>query len=86
MTMSGSPPPWVVVVVRAWSDPDGTRIRLLCNDSDGGRAEQTTRSPNQAGLTVEQWLDPLRRDPRRADDAGVDGASLDSADDHGRHS
>jgi hypothetical protein len=77
--------PWVVVVVRAWLDPEGIRIRLLCNDSEGGLAERTTCTPHQAGLALEQWVELLRRDPRRADDAGVDGASVDSPGDHGRH-
>lgn len=77
--------PWVVVVVRAWLDPEGTRIRLLRNDSEGGRAERTTSTPQKAGVVVEQWIEELRRSPRRAEDAGVDDASLDSSGDHGRN-
>lgn len=77
--------PWVLVVVRAWLDPEGMRIRLLRSDSEGGQAEQTTRAPHQAGVVVEHWIEQLRRDPRRAEDAGVDDTSLDSPGDHGRN-
>ena len=77
--------PWVIVVVRAWLEPDGMRIRLLRNDSADGRAGRTTATPHQAGVAVEHWLEQLRRDSRRNPDAGGDGASIDSPGDHGRN-
>ncbi len=77
--------PWVLVIVRAWLEEEGTRIRLLRNDSDGEQAERTAGTPHHAALVVEDWIEQLRRDPRRTGDAGVDETSLDSPGDHRRN-
>jgi hypothetical protein len=82
MLASGS---WVLVVVRAWLDPSGPRIRLLRTSSDGQDVEAVVDSPESAGAVLAEWLDELRREPRRSGDAGRDGTSLGSPRDQGRH-
>jgi hypothetical protein len=47
-----SPDPWLVIVVRAWRDEEGLRIRLT--SSDGSRSAATTRE--QAAALVRDWL------------------------------
>ena len=70
--------PWVLVVVRAWVDPSGPRIRLLGSTSDGEEVSVVVGAPERAGAVLAEWLDGLRREPRRSGDGGRDGEFLGS--------
>ncbi len=82
MVASGT---WVLVVVRAWLDPGGPRIRLLRGSGDGQQLEVVVDDPERAGAVLREWLDELGRGSRRSADGGADGTCLGSPHDQGRH-
>jgi hypothetical protein len=66
---------WCVLVLRAWRDPDGLKIRLL-SSSEAGHATAVATSVPAACELVASHLAPLadgpdERERRRADDAAV---------------
>jgi hypothetical protein len=62
---------WCVVVVRAWGEADGLRVRLL-RSGDGGDESAVERSADTAGRRLTTWLESL-----------VDGDKVPPADDAG---
>jgi hypothetical protein len=50
---------WITIVVRAWADAGGVRIRLLRADSAGGRDHRVVCSIDQAAATLTTWLQAL---------------------------
>ncbi|HZC99995.1 MAG TPA: hypothetical protein VFA46_07330 [Actinomycetes bacterium] len=50
---------WITIVVRAWADVGGVRIRLLRADSAGGRDHRAVTSIDEAAATVTTWLHTL---------------------------
>jgi hypothetical protein len=63
---------WITVVVRAWADAGGLRIRLLRADSLGAREDQVVASVDQAAATLAAWLRPATTRQRRAEGRGAD--------------
>ncbi len=60
VVVNGShPPTWTVVVVRAWVEGAGIRIRLLGSDSTGAHAHAVVASADDAAVTVSAWLRDL---------------------------
>jgi hypothetical protein len=72
---------WITIVVRAWPDPGGLRIRLLRADSTGARDDQVVASVDQAAATLAAWLRPATTPRRRAERRGADAAGDDAPDD-----
>ena len=76
---------WVTVVVRAWPDAGGLRIRLLRADSTGARDDQVVASVDQAAATLAAWLRPAttrqRRSGRRGGRRDADAAGDDAPGD-----
>ena len=60
---------WCVVVVRAWHDDDGLKIRLLLSGTLGQQAVLAT-SADAAGQRLTEWLSTMSTDP--PSDAGED--------------
>jgi hypothetical protein len=81
---------WITVVVRAWADAGGLRIRLLQADSAGGRDHRAVTSIDQAAATLTTWLQALEgattTSQRRTGRRGADAASDDDADGRRRRS
>ncbi|MDP8927629.1 MAG: hypothetical protein M3O70_03385 [Actinomycetota bacterium] len=51
------PPTWTVVVIRAWRELDGVRVRLLRRDSLGDEEQDmVVASTDEAGSVVGRWL------------------------------
>lgn len=56
------PPTWTVVVIRAWHELDGVRVRLLRRDSFGNEEqEEVVGSADEAGSVVGRWLRDFAR-------------------------
>jgi hypothetical protein len=72
---------WITIVVRAWPDPGGLRIRLLRADSTGARDDQVVASVDRAAATLAAWLRPATTRQRRAEGRGADAAGDDPPDD-----
>jgi hypothetical protein len=76
---------WITIVVRAWPDPGGLRVRLLRADSTGARDDQVVASVDQAAATLAAWLRPAttrrRRGEGRGEGRGADAAGDDAPDD-----
>ena len=72
---------WITIVVRAWPDAGGLRIRLLRADSMGARDDQVVASVDQAAATLAAWLRPATTRLRRAEGRGADAAGDDAPDD-----
>lgn len=49
-------PSWTLIVLRAWADIDGLRIRVLGTDSVGGQSEIVVASAEDAAGVVRAWL------------------------------
>jgi hypothetical protein len=80
---------WITIVVRAWADVGGTRIRLLRVDSAGGRDHRVVASIDQAAATLTTWLRPMDRhrdEPATRARRGADAAGDDNADGQRRRS
>jgi hypothetical protein len=73
---------WITIVVRAWADAGGMRIRLLRADSSGARDDQVVASIDQAAATLTVWLRLATTSQRRPEGRGADAAG-DGADDEG---
>jgi len=73
---------WITIVVRAWADAGGMRIRLLRADSSGARDDQVVASIDQAAATLTIWLRLATTSQRRPEGRGAD-ADDDGADDEG---
>jgi len=71
---------WITIVVRAWPDPGGLRIRLLRADSAGARDDRVVASVDQAAATLAAWLRPVTTQPRRAERRDQDAAGDDVPD------
>jgi len=52
-------PGWTLIVVRAWVDVDGLRVRVLGTGSAGGEAQIVVASPEDAARVVRAWLRDL---------------------------
>jgi hypothetical protein len=52
-------PSWTLIVLRAWVDVDGPRIRVLGTDSEGGQSQTVVASPEDAARVVRAWLGEL---------------------------
>ena len=50
---------WITIVVRAWADAGGIRVRLLCADSERGVGNDVVASVDAAVDVVETWLQTL---------------------------
>lgn len=51
------PPTWTVIVIRAWRELDGVRVRLLRRDSFGDDEQQVVvGSADEAESVVGRWL------------------------------
>ena len=72
---------WITIVVRAWPDAGGLRIRLLRADSAGARDDQVVASVDQAAATLAAWLRPATTRLRRAEGRGADAVGDDARDD-----
>jgi hypothetical protein len=72
---------WITIVVRAWPDPGGLRVRLLRADSTGARDDQVVASVDQAAATLAAWLRPVTTRRRRGEGRGADAAGDDAPDD-----
>jgi hypothetical protein len=59
--MPGSP--WIVVVVRAWSQGDGPVVRMTLSGRDDVRVTAYERSAVAAASRLAGWLDELARAP-----------------------
>jgi hypothetical protein len=57
-----SPPSWALIVLRAWLDTDGLRVRLLSTNSAGVDAEVVVKSPEDAAVVVCAWLRAVTQD------------------------
>jgi hypothetical protein len=68
---------WVTIVVRAWPDAGGLRIRLLRADSAGARDDQVVASVDQAAATLAAWLLSATTRQGRAEGCDQDAASDD---------
>ncbi len=55
-------PRWAVIVVRAWIDVDGIRVRLVGTDSAGGTVRSAVATPDDAALVVRSLLRELAAD------------------------
>jgi hypothetical protein len=53
---------WITIVVRAWADVGGVRIRLLRADSAGDRDHRVVTSIDQAAAILTTWLQALDGD------------------------
>lgn len=51
--------PWSLIVVRAWRDADGFKVRLLQSDRDGRSHEAVAASVADACRVVACWLAAL---------------------------
>ena len=71
---------WITIVVRAWPDPGGLRIRLLRADSTGARDDRVVASVDQAAATLSAWLRPATTRRRRAEGRGADAAGDEAPD------
>jgi hypothetical protein len=72
---------WITIVVRAWPDAGGLRIRLLRADSAGARDDQVVASVDQAAATLAAWLRPATMRQRRGEGRGADAVGDDAPDD-----
>ena len=72
---------WITVVVRAWPDAGGLRIRLLRADSTGARDDQVVASVDQAAATLAAWLRPATTGQRRGGRRDADAAGDDAPGD-----
>ena len=72
---------WVTIVVRAWPDAGGLRIRLLRADSAGARDDQVVASVDQAAARLSAWLRSATTRQRRAEGCDRDAAGDDDSDD-----
>jgi hypothetical protein len=76
---------WITIVVRAWPDAGGLRIRLLRADSAGARDDRVVASVDRAAATLAAWLRPAttrqRRGDGRAEGRRADAAGDDAPDD-----
>jgi hypothetical protein len=72
---------WITIVVRAWPDARGLRIRLLRADSTGARDDHVVASVDQAAATLAAWLRPATAGQRRAEGRGADAAGDAAPDD-----
>lgn len=63
MRMSQSPR-WTLIVLRAWVDTEGMRVRVLGTDSAGKDTEIVVASPEAAARIVNMWLSDLAADTR----------------------
>jgi hypothetical protein len=52
-------PRWTLIVMRAWLDTEGVRVRMLGTDSAGRDAEVVVASHDDALRIVDAWLDDL---------------------------
>jgi hypothetical protein len=73
---------WITIVVRAWAEAGGIRIRLLRADGSGARDDQVVASVDQAAATLTRWLRPATTGQRRPEGRGADAAG-DAADAEG---
>jgi hypothetical protein len=53
---------WTVIVVRAWIDVGGIRVRLVGTDSEGGTMRSAAATPDEAALVVRSLLRELVAD------------------------
>jgi hypothetical protein len=51
--------PWALIVLRAWRDADGFKVRLLLTDGHNRRQEAVVASASKAGQVVARWLSEL---------------------------
>jgi hypothetical protein len=74
---------WITIVVRAWTDVGGLRVRLLWADSAGGRDHRMVTSTDQAAATLTTWLQALEEatttSHRHTGRRGADAADDDDA-------
>ena len=69
-------PRWAVIVVRAWVDAGGIRVRLVGTDSEGGSVRSAAASPEEAALVVRSLLRELVPDlPSGAGPAGTEATT-----------
>lgn len=59
-------PSWTLIVVRAWLETDGQRIRVLGTNSAGQDAAVVVATPDEAARIVASWLSDLTADVRPA--------------------
>jgi hypothetical protein len=71
---------WITIVVRAWPDAGGLRIRPLRADNTGAR-DGVVASVDQAAATLAAWLRPATTRQQRAERRGADAAGDDAPDD-----
>jgi hypothetical protein len=68
------PHPWVVVVVRAWSENGRLRARLIRAGSAGDADVAVVGSATDAARRLHDWLDSLSRpDPGGTGNQAADG-------------
>jgi hypothetical protein len=72
---------WITIVVRAWADVGGLRIRLLRADSAGARDDQVVASVDQAAARLTAWLRSATTRQGRAEGRDQDAAGDDASDD-----
>ncbi|MGH2741466.1 MAG: hypothetical protein ACRDN8_03060 [Thermoleophilaceae bacterium] len=53
------PPRWTLIVLRAWVDTEGMRVRVLGTDSAGEDTQIVVASPEDAARIVNTWLSDL---------------------------
>lgn len=61
---AGSQPPqaWLVIMIRAWWDDEGLRIRLTAGGTGEGRLCAATTRAEDAAVLVQEWLHRLPGD------------------------
>jgi hypothetical protein len=52
-------PGWTLIVLRAWVDAGGLRVRVLGTDSAGQDSQIVVASPEDAARVVRVWLRDL---------------------------
>jgi hypothetical protein len=52
-------PQWSLIVVRAWVEAEGVRIRLLVTDSTGGEADIVVATADDATSVLGTWVRDL---------------------------
>jgi hypothetical protein len=65
------PPAWLVIMVRAWWDDEGLRIRLTAAGTGDGALYAATTRADDAAVLVQEWLHRLPGD--RGDNPGDRG-------------
>jgi hypothetical protein len=51
--------PLAMIVLRAWRDDDGFKVRLLLTDGHNRRQEAVVASASETGQVVARWLSEL---------------------------